>query len=95
MLHGSWYPDPQTLGSSRTLHIPFALERLKVAERARNCLIGEVRLVLLQKAAACLGVVGFRYRVFQIALLECVYGDNYAIDLGERVVQIAFGARRR
>ena len=95
LLDGGRDPDSQALGSPWTLDVPLALEGLKIAERAGNGLVGKVRLVLLEQAAARLGVVGFGYGILQIALLDCIQGDDYAVDLGQRVVQVAFGARRR
>jgi hypothetical protein len=72
-------------------YIPFLLEGLKIAKSARDRLVCQVGLVLLQQAAARLGVVGFGDRVLEVRLLEAVKGDDDAVDFGERIVEVALG----
>jgi hypothetical protein len=75
-------------------YLPRLVERVQIAKGTCNRLVGEVRLVLLQQPAACLGVVGLCDRVLQIRLFERVERDDDAVDLGQGVVQVSLGVGR-
>lgn len=74
--------------------MPLIRKLVQVAECARNRVVGEVRLVLLQQAVACLGIVGLGNRVLEVGLLNSVERSDDAVYLGQRVVQVPLGIRR-
>jgi hypothetical protein len=74
-------------------YIPLGLELLQSYKRLSYRLVGDQRLVLLQRTLADLGVVGLWDGILEESFLELVDGDNDAEYFGKRVLQIAFGPR--
>lgn len=74
-------------------YIPLGLELFQSHKRLRDGLVGHERLVLLQRALAYFGVVRLGYGILQERAFQLVDGDDDAEDLGERVLQVALGAR--
>lgn len=71
-------------------YIPLQLEPLQIPKRRSDRVIRQITLVLPQQAVACLGVLGLLDRVAQVGLLQRIEGDDDAVYLRERFVQIAF-----
>ena len=69
---------------------PLMLESLQIHELTGDVLVTQIRLVLLQKSTAYLGVFGLGKGVFDVRFLETVEGDDDAVDFGKRVIQISF-----
>lgn len=74
--------------------MPFSPELVEVTKGSRNGLVCKIRLVLLEQAAARLGVVALVDRVFQERLLQPIKCDYDTVDLGERVVEVALSIGR-
>lgn len=70
-------------------YLPLFRKLIQSAKCLRDCLIGKIGLVLLHQPVACLGVVGFGDGVLQVGLLYGIERDDDAVDLGQRVVQVA------
>lgn len=75
-------------------YLPLFRKLVQSAKCLRDRLIGKIGLVLLHQAVACLGVVGFGDGVFEVGLFYGVERDDDAVDLGQRVVQVALGIGR-
>ena len=73
-------------------YIPLGLDLLQSHKCLRYRVVSHERLVLLQRPLADLGVVDLGDSVFEECLLEFVEGDNNAEDLGQGILQVAFGA---
>lgn len=79
-------------GGGSGTYIPLGLELLQPNKRVCHRFIGNQRLVLLQAPLADLGVVSLGDGILEEGLFELVDGDEDAEDLGERVLQVTFGA---
>ena len=73
-------------------YIPFGLELLEAAKGLGDRLVGEDRLVLLERPLADLGVVGLGDGVLEKGLFELVERDDDAEELGEGFLEVALGA---
>ena len=74
----------------RGTHVPFPFESLKVNEGIRDRLITEIGCILLEQPVAQIRVLRFGKRVLVIGFFQPVERDDYAVDLCERVIQVAF-----
>ena len=63
-----------------TTYIPLRLESLQVTKRCQDGFVGEMALVLAQQAIARLRVFALLDGVAQVRFLECVEGDDDAVD---------------
>jgi hypothetical protein len=72
-------------------YIPLPLECLQIAKSSRNGFICEVRLVLLEQSATCLGIIPLWNGVFKIGFLDRIKSNDYAIYLGQGIVEVSFG----
>jgi hypothetical protein len=67
-------------------YIPFLHECFEVHKALRHILVLQVGFILLQQPAACLAIIGLGDGVLEIRLLDCIEGDDYAVQLCERLV---------
>lgn len=79
-------------GQARVTYIPLRLEHLDAHKGPRHRLVGQDRLVLLERPLADLGVVRLWDGILQESLLQLVERHYDAKDLGERVLQVPLGA---
>ena len=78
-------------GAAEATYTPFPLEGLEIHKLLCDSLVAQAGLVLLQQPGANLRVFGFRQAVFDVGLFETVERDDYAVDFGNRVPQVALG----
>jgi hypothetical protein len=75
--------------SKPTAYIPLLHERFQIAKCAGHGRVLKIRLVLVEKALARLGIFLVCDGVFQIRLFDGIERDDYAVDLGQGLVKIS------
>ena len=70
-------------------YVPLLLKSLQIHKLPPHALIAQVAAILLQQPAACFRVLGLGYGILNVGFLKTVQGDDYTVDFGERIEQIA------